>query len=440
MVENLARRVPLVPLLRLKLARVPFDLDAPYWIEDGDFDFDYHVRRIRLPEPGSWRQYTTLLGDLHSQPLDLTRPLWECYVIEGLNDVEDLPSRSFALLFKIHHAAIDGKTGVELMNVLHDRSPDAPPPPPDTAWDPPPPPSSAELLRRTAVTFVRSPARVARLVGRAAPGLARARSQVRAGAVQRPTRGAPRTRFNRAVSAGRVTDACRLRLGDLKRIKAAVPGATINDVVLAVFAGALREYLASKGELPSEPLVAIMPISVRREDERAAIGNRLATTTVTLATDVEDPFDRLRTIHDSAVNAKAYAAAVDARALSELSDLMPGALLGLAYRAVGRLAHTGFFDHVRPLANTTISNTPGPTEPLYFDGARLVSYAGMGPIYDGGGLILGPTSYCDEFTFTFTSCPEMMPDREWFVACIRTSFDDLLAAATSRKAAPTASA
>ncbi len=361
----------------------------------------------------------------------MTRPLWECFVIEGLNDVEGVPIGAFALLFKIHHAAIDGKAGVELMNVLHDLSPDAPPPPPAPEWHPAPPPSPAELLGRGAVNLIRSPVRVARGVGRAVPGFGRARSEVRRGSLQRPPRGAPPTRFNAPVSARRVTDACRVSLNGLKRIKAIVPGATVNDVVLAVFAGGLREYLASKGELPTEPLVAIMPISVRTDDERAAIGNRLATTTVSLATDIEDPVERFRTIRESTANAKSYVQAVDARALSELSNLMPGALVGIAYRAVGRLAQLGAFDHVRPRATTTISNTPGPTTPLYFAGAKLVTYAGMGPIYDGGGLILGPTSYCDDVNFTFTSCPEIVPDREWFVECVRRSFQTLLAAAPS---------
>jgi len=435
-VANLARRVHLVALLRLKLARVPLDLDVPYWVEDPDFDFDYHVRHLVLPEPGTWSQFTTLLGRLHARPLDMSRPLWECYVIEGLNDVEDLSKGAFVLLFKIHHAAIDGQAGVELMNVLHDLSPDAPPPPPAPPWDPPRGPSSAKLLGRGALNLIRSPVRVAAAVGRVVPGFGRALAAVRSGSLQRPPRGAPPTRFNAPVSARRVTDACRVSLTDLKRIKGIVPGATVNDAVLAVFAGALSQYLESKGELPSEPLIAIMPISVRTEDERAAIGNRVATTTVSLATDVEDPVERLRAIHASTSNAKSYVEAVDARALSELSNLMPGALVGIAYRAVGRLAQTGAFDHVRPRATATISNTPGPTVPLYFAGARLVTYAGMGPIYDGGGLIMGPTSYCDDVNFTFTSCPEIVPDREWFVECVRQSFYTLLAAA----APPTGSA
>ena len=247
-VGHLERRLHLARSFRQRLARVPMDLDDPYWIEDPDFDLEFHVRQIALPSPGNWKQLCTQIARIADRPLDMTRPLWELYMIEGLDSVEALPPGSFALLLKIHHACIDGVSGAEMLDALSDPSPDAQPPEPDRMWNPESPPSSLSLLQRAAVHSVTRPLNIARLAVRSVPALGELRPRRRPdGDDALPGLAVPRTRFNGPVSGHRVLDARWFPLETARRMRSGADGATINDVALAVVGGALRVVPVRQG-------------------------------------------------------------------------------------------------------------------------------------------------------------------------------------------------
>jgi WS/DGAT/MGAT family acyltransferase len=264
---NVEKRLHLARCFRQRLAYVPLNLDHPYWIEDPDFDLEFHVRHIALPKPGDWRQLCIQAARLHSRPLDHNHPLWEMYVIEGLDNVPGLPKGSFAMVVKIHHAAIDGVSGVELIAALHDLEPDAKPRPPKQRWSPDPVPGSQELLGRTMLNNVRYPFRLGRVMTESIPAMARLRQELQAREFKTPAP-VPRTRFNGTVTPHRVLEGRSFDLKAVRAIKNAVEGATVNDAVLAICGGALRKYLQDKRELPEHSLLAMAPISVRSETQR----------------------------------------------------------------------------------------------------------------------------------------------------------------------------
>ena len=230
----------------------------------------------RAAAPGDWRQLCIQVARLMSRPLDLDRPLWEFYVVEGLDNVEGVPRGSFAVVTKVHHAAIDGMSGMEMTNAIHDDSPTAAPSIPVTEWRPESAPSTSNLLLRASLNNATRPMHASRVAARAVPQLGRLQRQLGERSIAPPPTRIPRTRWSGPVSAHRVFDAVRLRLDDLRAIKATVPGATINDVVLTTVGGALRAYLLAKDELPADPLIAMAPISVRSEAEKSAAGNMVS--------------------------------------------------------------------------------------------------------------------------------------------------------------------
>ncbi|HZR81881.1 MAG TPA: wax ester/triacylglycerol synthase family O-acyltransferase [Candidatus Binatia bacterium] len=427
--KNIEGRLHLARSFREKIVPVPLSLDHPYWIEDPHFDLEYHVRHIALPKPGDWRQLCIQAARLHSRPLDLSRPLWEMYVIEGLDNVEGLPPGSFAVVTKIHHAAIDGVSGAEITAVLHDLSPDPEPPPePETPWVGEEDPSSWDLLARAAWNTPSHPFRFARLMTRTLPAVGRVASQMWTRQLTIPAApgiSVPRTRFNGTVSPHRVIDGRVFELAEVRAMKKAVAGATVNDVVLATVGGAMRRYLASNDELPEESLVAMAPISVRTEDEKGTQGNRVTAMAVALGTQVEDPLERLRVVHEGAVQSKALTNAIGARLMTDYTNFVPSSVAGLAARLYSRFA---LANRMRPMFNTVVTNVPGPQVPLYAYGARLVAQYGMGPILDGMGLIHPVFSYCGKVTIAVTSCRALMPDPAFYADCLQASFEELRAA------------
>jgi diacylglycerol O-acyltransferase / wax synthase len=243
-----------------------------------------------------------------------------------------------------------------------------------------------------------------------------------------PPATAPRTRFNGVLTPHRVLDWRRFDLSELRRIKATVAGATINDVVITIIGGALRRYLSEKNELPNRSMSSIGPISVRSSDQGSAGGNKISMMTFTLGTDVEDALERLKVVTDSTHKAKEFANAIGARALSDFSQEIPGALSVLGARAVTTLQ---IANRVTYPYNTIISNIPGPQVPLYFLGARMVTHLGTGPLGDGMGLGHCVLSYNGELTINVTADRAMLPDPAHYADCIAESFDELAKAATS---------
>ncbi|MET0179831.1 MAG: wax ester/triacylglycerol synthase family O-acyltransferase, partial [Novosphingobium sp.] len=394
--DHVASRLHAVRFFNQKLVFLPGGLGEPFWVDDDSFDIEYHVRHVGLPKPGDWRQLSILVARLFARPLDFAKPLWEFYVIDSLDSVEGFAKGSFALVAKIHHAAVDGISGVDVATLLHSSDADsalAEPP----EWRPEPMPGQAALVAKSALSSVRHPARRLRTVARNLPVFKRVKVAIGAGELSpAPRRKAPSTRFSGAVSPHRVFDAVRLPIDSLRPLRELVPRATLNDVLLAIVGGALRLYLTDKRELPEEPLLATCPISIRSEEERGQFGNRIANMVIGLGTHLADPVERLEQIRAETAGAKAMNGAIGAQTLTEMSQLLPGALVSLATRVSTRLAGAA-------VANTTVTNVPGPQIPLYLAGARLQSQFALGTLLEGLGIFHFAHSYCGEITLTVTA-------------------------------------
>ena len=431
-------RLQLSRTVRQRLVRVPFDLDYPYWIEDPDFDLEYHVRHIALPEPGDWRQLCIQAARIFARPLDLTRPPWEFTVIEGLSNFPGVPEGSYAMVTKVHHAAIDGMSGIDLMEALHTLRADEPPPAEPDAWKPEKIPSPAELLGKSYVNALTNPWKQIEVAARAAPGLAKALKGlvVKDFSVSRDML-APRTRFNRVISAHRVVEGRSVPLADIKAIRALAPGCKVNDVFLAVVGGAMRKYLLAKDDLPAKTLTAMAPISVRAKGEKGDMGNQVAAMVAPLGTHLEHPAERLEFVRSKTVNSKAMTEAIGARNMTEASKVSPALWMSLGAQLYTRLglANRG----VAPMFSTVVTNVPGPPVPIYSAGARLESMMGMLCLTDGMGLGHTVQSYVDEATITFTACRDLLPDPEFYAQCIEDSFTELRDAA-AKVAKPAADA
>lgn len=440
--HQLSQRLPLIAPLRRRVVSVPLQLDHPYWIEDPDFDLDYHLRETAVPPPGDDRRLADLCGRLIGRPLDRSHPLWEAYVIEGLSDDR------FAVLTKVHHAAIDGASGVELMGILFDTEPHPADVPVADHRQPEPVPTPVEVLTRAATDLVGRPRKLVRwqirsvralgeltrnrgLTGLADlaasvpnPLLPRRRSTERDSA-SLPSGLAPPTPFNRAITPHRRLELRSASLSDLKAIKNAVEGVTLNDVVMAVCAGGLRRYLDGLSALPAKPLVAMIPVSIRTGDEEEVWGNRVSAVFASLPTDREDPVERIRRVHDAMEGAKERFSLMPADVLTDASQFSPPAVATRAIRLATRLR---IADRMNPPFNLVISNVPGPREPMYLAGARLQHYYPISTIAEGNGLNITVQSYEDTLDFALVSCRELLPDLADLADLVIEEIDTLLVA------------
>jgi WS/DGAT/MGAT family acyltransferase len=411
-------RIHLLPPYRRRLVEVPFGLDHPYWIEDPDFDLEFHVRHIGLPPPGDDQQLAEQVSRIVARPLDRSRPLWELYVIEGLK------GGLVAQLTKIHHCTIDGVSGTEMLATLLDvtqepRKVD----PPRRAWRPEPEPTQLEMLARGALAVAGTPRkgfRLARQAVRHLPQLASSAGIELPGAdsVQRllgrtpdpmlseaPTT-APRTSFNDRISPHRRFAFGSLSLDEVKEIKSAL-GVTVNDVVLGMCAGALRKFLEERKELPADPLIAMVPVSIRTEEQKGTFGNQVSAMGASLHTDVADPIQRLQRIHDSMSVAKEKHQALPATLLQDFAQFAPPAVAARAARVIARATVADWIDV--PF-NVVISNVPGPQFPLYGIGSKLVATYPVSAINDGIGLNITVQSYNGSLDFGLVACRELLPD------------------------------
>ena len=427
-------RLHLAPTFRRRLTELPGGLHMPYWVDDPNFDLEYHVRHIALPQPGDWRQLCIQVARIHGRQLDLRRPPWEMTVIEGLNSIPGVPKGSFAISLKLHHCVVDGMESVELMAAMHDLAFDSPrPAAPEKPWKPGALPSTADLVSRTAVNGVLHPLRagkvlipsafnalrhIAELPGKLAGGAA---------ATLAPESGslfAPSTRFNDAATPHRVFDARFHDLADFKRIKACVPDATINDVALAYVGGALRHYLDGHGELPDETLVAACPMSIRSSGESGTGGNRLFGRLQALGTTIADPLERLATIVEETSVFRDTSDSSSSTRLMELVGTVPTTLLGLTVKAASAVPFSG-----PTIANTTVSNVPGPADPLFFAGARLLRVTGLGPLIGGMNLFHIVASYHGTISIGVTADRSALPDPGHYADCMQSAFQEMLSAA-----------
>ncbi len=406
---------------RQRIVNVPLSLDHPYWIEDPDFDLEFHVRHIALPAPGDWRQLCIQAARLHARPLDRHKPLWEAYVIEGLDNVEGVPKGSFALVTKIHHAAIDGVSGAQISEAIHDLQPESHIDEPDRLWVPERRPTGIELLTRTAVNTVGTPAKLGRLVYRSAPSLAKVAAGIATRQLKVPIR-VPRTRFNTEVSPHRVFDGRSFDLSEVKAIKNSQTGTTVNDVVVTVCGGALRKYLEAKAELPRDTLVAMAPMSVRSQNERGDAGNLVTAMSLPVRSDIADPLERLLAVNKSSFEAKKLTHTMGPHLATDAAEFLPSTISGLLARTY---ASSGLVDRLPPLVNTVITNVPGPNIPLFSMGSRMVATYGLGPVVHGLGLFQPVLSYNNTITISAVADRDMMPDPAFYAQCLQESFDEL---------------
>lgn len=425
-------RMQLSKTMRQKLVRVPFDLDYPYWVEDKDFDLEYHVRHVALPKPGDWRQLCIQAARIFARPLDLSRPPWEFTIVEGIDNVPGVAPGSFAMVTKVHHAAIDGMSGIDLMEALHTLDPNAPPPNEPDTWKGEDPPNFAELLAKSWVNNLANPLRQLDVAAKAMPGVARTIK----GLVSRDFKLhgemiAPRTRFNAVLSPNRVVEGRSVPLSEIKAIREALPGAKVNDVFLTIVGGAMRKYLEHHNELPDKTLTAMAPISVRATGEKGDMGNQVAAMIAPLGTHIADPLERLDYVHSQTVNSKAMTDALGARNMTEMSKVSPALFMALGAQLYTRL-HLA--ERVGPPFSTVVTNVPGPPVPIYSSGARLESMMGLLCLTDGMGLGHVVQSYCKEATIAFTADRKLMPDPEFYAQCIEDSFAELRDAAARQTA------
>jgi diacylglycerol O-acyltransferase / wax synthase len=417
-----SERLHLLPPFRWRLAKVPLGIDLPYWTEDEDFDLDFHIRESAVPPPGGDRQLAETVARIFARPLDRARPLWELYLIHGLE------GGRVALLTKVHHSVVDGVSGNEILSVLLDPSPEGQeiePPAGDGA--PRRPPGELEMLGRGLAGLARAPVRALRSAPAAIPNLtdlpganafpgvptlSRALTSVRRalggpqdpGILEITTARPPRTCFNGPISSHRSFAFGSVSLDTVKAIKNEA-GVKVNDVIVAVCAGAVREFLLERDELPDEPLVAMVPVSVRGEDEMGTFGNRISMMIVPIPTDVADPRERLERAHELLRSAKEHHAALPANLLTDASAFIPPAVAALAARAT-----VGILGRTRPPLNLVVSNVPGPRSPLFIAGARLEAHYPVSAVVDGVGLNLTIMSYLDRVDFGFVADRDQIAD------------------------------
>jgi diacylglycerol O-acyltransferase len=422
-IENTNNRLMGLPVMTQKLVNVPMNLDHPYWVTDGAYDPEFHIRHIALPKPGDWRQLCIVISRLHARPLDRAHPLWELYIIEGLDNVEGAPKGSFAMFSKTHHAAIDGTSGMELTAATHDLSPDYKRAHKTATISVDSEPSTIELLVRSQLNSIRKPFNFISVARNTVPGMARVVAGLSKGQLSR-VKDIPRTRFNERVSPHRVFDAINVPLDDVKKIKNSIAGATVNDAAITIVGGALRKYLKAHNELPEHSLAAMAPVNVRSDKDKAG-GNIVATMTVAVRSDIEDPMERLQAVHESSSKAKELTNAIGAKTMTDYTQFIPATLTAQAARLASRW---GLMNRMSPQFNCVITNVPGPPIPLYNTGAKMVANYGTGPVQDGLGLFHVISSYCGQFVISATSCRVMMPDPAFYRQCLQESFDELLAA------------
>ena len=420
LIARITDRIEYAPRFRRLVAGWPI----PGWVDDPNFDLEYHVRHIALPKPGDWRQFCIQASRIHSRPLDLNRPLWEIYVVEGLDSLLELPSGSFALLTKIHQAAVDADGGNRLVTLLHDTTPLTPAPAPPRPWFAQSAPGTASLLLRCGVNSLVAPMQARTPVARKLMDSAAAAVMFATDLLERPEQ-IKATRFNSVVSAHRVFDTRRFALDEFKRIRNLVPGATVNDAVLAVCGGALRRYLRSLDELPDSSLSAIVPVHVHQDARPANALPGQSWLRVELGTQLDDPLQRIEFIRQQTAASRAGGQALGARELSGSDHHKAGAPLPPvgALRGLARV----FGSRHAPSASCTITNVPGPSVPLYLNGARMTFFSAIMPISDGMGLVFAVTVYDGRVVISPTSCRELIPDPQAFTQHLRDCFQDYLA-------------
>jgi diacylglycerol O-acyltransferase len=421
--DHIASRLHLVPRFRQKLRTVPLGQGRPVWVDDPHLNLDYHVRQTALPPPGTEAQLRTLSARIFSQQLDRTKPLWELWLVEGLS------RDRFAIVAKTHHALVDGISGVDITTVLFDtsREPEVPPQA-NSGWVPAPEPSDSKLVSDALLERATSPAELVRGVRavlrgprRVAQGLGQGLDATRQ--ILGAARSAPPTPFNVSIGPHRRVAWVRTELDQFKRIKNAF-GGSVNDVVLAAVAGALRRYLRARGYDTNElELRAMAPVSVRSEDERGALGNRVTAIMAPLPVWCEDPVERLHLVSATMGDLKGSRQAVGAQILTQLTDFAPTTIASQAAR----------LQPAQRFFNLVVTNVPGPQFPLYVLGREMESIFPMVPLARRQALCIGLMSYNGQIDFGLIGDYDAMPDLDSVALDLEASIKELAEAVPKPK-------
>lgn len=430
-IDFFTERLSAAAVFRRCIARSIVDMDRPFWVEDPDVDVEYHVRHMALPEPSDWRQLMIQIARIHSRPMDLSKPLWEAYIIEGLDNIEGLPSGSFALYLKFHHCAVDGEAAAHLIGTLHTLKPEYKSANERAAGVNVTQrhPHSMEIISRSMARRVEQLKNVGDMGGSVANyALKNAKQALSGGAenIKQLLKGqnnskkkVPATRFNGPISPHRVLDAVGISLTDCAEIRNNVGDGTVNDVFLTVVGGALRDYLIAHGEAPSGSLMGAMPMTLRGEDKSGDEGNQIAQAYYDLHSDIVDPLQRLAAIKTEIDNLKLrMTTGLGKDFQARLLEILPAELIAKQLtREVGLSS------------NANVSNVRGPSQTLYMAGARLERFIPFSLILEGSGLNITGFSYNGILWAAVTCCRDMMPDPEFFSECLAQSVAELKAAA-----------
>ena len=424
--EIIASKLHLIPKFRKRLLNVPMNLDYPYWVDDPNFDIDLHLNRVKLPDPSNWKTLREMTSSIFSSPLDLRRPLWSISFIEGLDEISQVPKGSVAIVTKVHHVMIDGSSGVGLMGILFDKTEDEKfkKPPAPEPYEPEPLPDELSLLLKSSYGFFKNPLKIPKLISETVFSFAK-------GSIDSKLKGkktfnkslfsTPKTIFNESVSPKRTWGTAILsfdRINTLRKIMEV----SVNDLILAICSGAIRRYLQERDMLPSQPLVANVPISIRVKGEKQEMNNQISNMLVQIATHIKDPIARLESITEQTNLGKTKHKAVGAKSLAKMAETVP---FGLANLAAGLYSKYNIKEFHRPPFNVTITNVPGPKGLLYLKGHKIVGIFGLTPVLDGFGLIIAAFSYNGQVSITTTSDSKTMPDADKFSRYIRESANEL---------------
>ncbi|WP_339689764.1 wax ester/triacylglycerol synthase family O-acyltransferase [uncultured Parasphingorhabdus sp.] len=421
-IEHMRKRMDVSPMFKRKLYRLPMDIDHPYWVKDEHFDLEAHISHGRLPEPGDWRQFCIHVARHHSKPLDMTRPLWDMYVLEGLDNIPGYAKGSYTILTRIHHSTIDGVSGAHFFAAVSDKDPKGTPAIPLPEGEPATNdlPTTSEILSRAINSTVTSPVKLAQALLKFAPALLSSAQKSMTGGNEETATGVPQTRFNGPVTPHKMFDAVTFDLDELKKMRLKVSDATINDVVLAICSGGLRHYLAKHKELPKDSLVAVAPVNARsRSGDETNPGNNISAMTIKIWSNIADPVKRLEAIRDTTRETKAAKSGLSARIMTDLTKHIPGVTMA----GVARILTDERF--APKMSNLMVSNVPGPQIQLYMNGAKLTHQYGLAPLAHGMGLFIATPSYNGTISFSIISDRKMMPDVEFFRECLQRAFNEL---------------
>lgn len=435
-IANFEKRLNRLPLFRTRLHEVPGNIDRPYWVVDENFDVEFHLRHIALPHPGDWRQLCIQIARLHSRPLDMSRPLWEAYIIEGLDNIPDLPEGSFAIYTKMHHALVDGAGGQSFMAALHDLEPD----PEETDYLVNQPvlidhrPNAGELVARAVFNQTKNTFTLARGSVGLAKDFAKLGYGILRNTIPRPDIQAPKTRFNQPVGKHRAFEATAFNVDDFKLIKNAFD-MKVNDVALAVVAGAMERYLTYVGEAPESSLAATIPMNMRTRRRENGDNNQVGSVFCKLHTDIKDPVERLKAIHESANAAKEFGEK------SPLVDALKlvGVFSPWFAKGGAKMYSSGKISRHMPVnISTVVTNVPGPNFDLYSAGARLVRYHGLGVLTPGVGLFHAVFSFGSALTISVLADRDQLDQPDKYREFLDESFKELYALAVKANKSATA--